>query len=153
ATACFADGGSSPMIAWSRSGANQPRYSLWNGAAWGNSAAMASVGAEARWVVLRNCPTRNETVCLTLETGSKAYVAFSNGTAFTSQTQLSANTFTDADPPLDAAYEQSSGDCLLAFWDHTKLKVGYCTYSGAALSSVQYLALPSIVDGHYLRLC
>lgn len=123
------------MVGLIRSGSNQPRTSTWSGSSWSSSAAITSVGQQANWVVMKTCPTRNETVCVTLDQDDDVNVQFHNGSSWGSVTEVCTNTTQNVYRCIDVAYEQSSGDMLLVYWRSASSRIGYRTYSGSSVSS------------------
>ncbi|MCG8406316.1 MAG: VCBS repeat-containing protein [Phycisphaerales bacterium] len=150
-----ADSTSPVMIAFSRNGSSTPRYSIWNGSAWGSILSMSSVGAEPYWVVLRDCPTRNEKACGTLDQNYDVNIQFYNGSSWSSATQVCSDADTNSKRAMDLAYEQDSGDLLLAYWQDggsNANTIGYRTYNGSTLSGENTLSLPSTSSVRFLAL-
>lgn len=146
------DSTSPVMIAFSRNGSSTPRYSIWNGSTWGSVASMSSVGAEPYWVVLRDCPTRNEKACGTLDQDYDVNIQFYNGSSWSSATQICSDADTNSKRAMDLAYEQDSGDLLLAYWQDNSNRIGYRTYNGSTLSGESTLSLPSTSSVRFLAL-
>ncbi len=136
-----ADLTSSVMIAFSQSGSNLPQFSLWDGSSWGTPADTSSVGANPHWVVLRNCPKRNETACATLDANEDVNVMFYNGSVWTAATEVCINTGQTDSRNFDMAYESRSGDLLLVYYNDTpgQKNIKYVTYDGTTLSSASDL--------------
>ncbi len=126
--------------------------SIWSGSAWADTRALPDVDAQVSWMVLRACPTRSENALLTLDHDKDVNVAFFTAGAWGSPTQVCADTAQHSERSIDAAYEQASGDALIAYWNNTPDKVGYRTWNGTTLSSEGTLALPSGTKLRYLRL-
>jgi len=148
----LADSNTPIMVVFTESGSNTPQCSTWNGSAWIGSAAMPSVGAEPYWVVLQNCPVRNETACATLDADEDVNLLFYNGSSWSSATQLCDAAGASSDRPLDLAYEQASGDLLVAYWDDGSNDVGYRTYDGSTLSGESHLTPPSSQNCMFITL-
>jgi len=110
------------------------------------------VGANAYWVILRNCPTRNETACLTFDGNNDVNVTFFNGTSWSSVTEVC----TDADDfnnrNVDIAYEQSTGDALIVYYDRAANTFRYRTYNGTTLSSASTSSRSGISGNDYISL-
>ncbi len=113
---------------------------------------MSSVSAEPNWVVLRNCPTRNEMACATFNAGNNIHVMFYNGASWTGPTQVSSNGDENDDRNVDIAYEQSSGDALIVYYDAGTTSIKYRTYDGTTLSSASTLSMSSIQGNDYISL-
>jgi hypothetical protein len=159
-TACLApasvraDLTSSVMIAFSQSGSDLPQFSIWDGSSWGSPADTSTVGANPYWVVLRNCPKRNETACATLDANEDVNVMFYNGSVWTAATEVCTITSQTDNRNFDMAYESRSGDLLLVYYDGAtgEKNLGYVTYDGASLSSESDLALSSGSQVPYVTL-
>jgi hypothetical protein len=132
------------MIAFSQSGSNLPQFSLWDGSSWGSPADTSSVGANPYWVVLRNCPTRDETACATLDADEDVNVMFYDGSAWTGATEVCTNTGQTTNRNFDMAYESRLGKLLLVYFNNApgQKKIKYVTYDGTALSSESDLLMP-----------
>lgn len=128
-----------------------PNYTLWNGSAWGTAQTMSSIG-KAHQIILRNCPTRNETACVIQIHDVGVHALFFNGTTWTLPTQLTADNGVKKQRNCAVAYEQSSGDALIAYWTKPSNKIGYRTYDGSVLSAESVLTLPTADKVHYLTL-
>jgi hypothetical protein len=141
-------------IVFSRSSDTKPYFSEWRSGTWTPSAgtALSSVGATPTWVVLRNCPTRFEAACLTLDTADDINLLFYKETSWTSATELCTNTGTSANRAMSIAYESLSGDLLIAYWDTGLNQIGYRTYNGTTLSAQANLSLPAATHTEYVAL-
>jgi len=148
----LANSSSSPMIVFSRSSSNTLYSSTWSGSAWGSVSSVASVGANAHYVVLRNCPTRNETACLAQDTNYDVNVLFHNGSSWSSPVEISSDVREPEDRNCDLAYEQSSGDCLIVYYDGSEGNFGYRTYNGTSLSSETDLTLSGLNESEMIML-
>lgn len=152
APAVLANSSSSPMIVYSVSGSNNPKYSTWNGSAWSSGTSMPAVGANPNWVLLRNCPTRNETACMTLDANADVNVMFHDGSSWSSAIVVNTEAVEPEDRNCDVAYEQSSGDALVVYYDGGEGNFGYRTYNGSSLSSESDLAMTGINENEILTL-
>ena len=117
ASPAWGNADSVPMVVFSKSGDTKPYFSEWRGGTWtpASGAAMTSVGATPDWVVVRNCPTRYETACATLDSSKRVNVMFHNGTSWTSPTQICANVGAGYQRSVSMAYESVSGNLLIAY--------------------------------------
>jgi len=137
-------GGDSTSVrtnAFSKPG-NPMRYGTWLGSSW-NVGNIGNIGGKGKWVVLRNCPTRNETVFAVLADNSDVSVAFFNGSSWGGISTICTDAGTSSTRPFSIAYEQASGAALIAYWNATQSRVGFRTSSGGGLSSESLLTLPS----------
>jgi hypothetical protein len=142
----LADSTTPVTIAFSRSGSSQPRYCTFNGSSWSASTAMPSIGGEANWVILKNCPKRNELAFAALDDQNDVNVTIFNGatSAWSTPVEVTNNTFQHADRCMALEYENVSGDFLVVYWNQTGGGyLGYRTYNGSSVSAESTLALPS----------
>jgi hypothetical protein len=143
-TAALADGNSAPMLGWHRSGSNYPYYSIWNGSSWTAAQGARSIGDEAVWLVLRNCPTRPEYVMGTLDWVRDVNVQFHTSGTWGGLTEICTDAGGWDTRAFDLVYEQTSGDLLIVYWNNTGAgSLCYRTYSGSGLSSPSALTLPN----------
>lgn len=140
------------VLVFSKSGTGAPRYALWNGSAWSSPAAMPTVGAEAYWVVTRNCPLRDETVCVTFDVSENLKAAFLRDGGWTNFTQLAQNTGQKAYRVIDAVYEQNSGRCLVVYYDDQNANMGYHLTDGGALTAKTSFSRPSSSKVNFVSL-
>lgn len=147
-----ADGNSPTMVVFGRDGNGSPAYSTFDDGSWSSPLAMPSVGAETYWVVLKNCPTRDETACATLDQDNDINVLIYDGSAWGGATEVCSDAATNSTRPFDLCYEQESGDMLLAYWDNGDEKVGFRTYGGTVLSGEGLLTMPSTADLRFVSL-
>ncbi len=143
ATPARGDATSPVMVVFSRSGSNTPFYATWNGAAWSGASALPSISTNARFVLVANCPLRNETACMTLGADDRLRVQFFNGSAWSSPTQICSNVGTDDTRACAMAYESSSGRLIMAYWVDSANKIGWRTYDGTSLSAESQFSLNS----------
>jgi hypothetical protein len=140
------------LAAFGRAGSNSPRYSTWDGSAWGGNLAMPSIGGEAKWIRMKICPTRNETTFIAEDTAKHVTVAFFNGTSWSAVSQLSSDTGGTNDRPEDIAYEQLSSDALCVYWKGTSSRFGYRTYNGSVFAPEQSLGSPFTTECDFVTL-
>lgn len=133
-------------------GTNSPRYSEWNGSTWAAPASMASVGAEPQWVVLQGGSRRRELACATLDSDNDVNVMFFQSDVWTSPVEVCSNTGQSATRVFDVAYEQQSGDALLAYVDDSENNIGFVTYDGITLSGESDLSKPNPASSPVLQL-
>lgn len=147
-----ADSSSPTMLIYAPNDSNTPAYRIWSGTAWGSPANLPSVGGFTNWVVARNCPTRNETACVTLDQNNDANVAIFNGTTWGGVTEVCSDTAESWMRSMDAAYESISGDLVIGYWNAAATKIGYRTFSGGSVSSESLLTLPANNTASWVRL-
>lgn len=149
-----ADSTSLPMVVFSKSSNNNLFYAQWNGSAWtpAGGTSCGNVGANPYWVVLRNCPKRNEMACGSLDADYDVNVLFFNGTSWSGVTEVCDAAPQNNDRCFDLAYEQQTGDCLIVYSDNGEGNIGYRTYNGASLSAEVDLSVPPPSTVEYIAL-
>lgn len=143
---------STTMVVFSVNGSNSPKYATWSGSAWSSASALPSVGGEANWVILRNCPARNEAACVTFDENNDVNVAFYNGSSWSSVTEVCTDADQNDDRNVDFAYEQTSGDGLMVYYKLASNQIVYRTYNGSTLSSETTLARSGLSGNDYVSL-
>jgi hypothetical protein len=105
------------IVAYAEGAVQTPRYRIWDGASLGSELSASSVGAQIKWVVLKENPQRDEYVMATIGTNStvKAQV-YSNGVWGNLQTIASAVSNNSA-RGVDVAFESSTGDAVVVACD------------------------------------
>lgn len=134
------------MIGYSQADSTQPRYRSWQAGAWTAEEAVPNTQVDdLPWVILRNCPTRNEWALGTINWWSEATLTFYDGSAWSDDTKLCSDIGVNDQRPFDLAYEGLSGDLLVAYWIDSganRQRIGYRTYGDGALASQRLLTLP-----------
>lgn len=146
---------SSPRIAlFSRSWETKHYYSTWSGSAWGAATQYSTGPDESIWMMAANCPTREEIAVATQDYALEVRLRFRTAGVFSSSTLCTGDSGSNySHRRFDLAYEQSSGDLLIAYYDKNNTKVGYRTASSsAAVSSQSLLTLPSSAHLRFLAL-
>lgn len=138
------------LIGYGLSAGKAPRVQAWSGTDWSMPADAQDVGDDPRWVVMQRCPTRDETALLALDRSQQLTLQVRTGAAWSDVQVLTAGTGTDGYRCMDAAYEQTSGDLLIAYREGAALR--YRTYDGATLSAEATLALPGAGQPKWIRL-
>lgn len=140
------------MTGFGRGGNNQPRYSVWNGSTWSTSQALTALGAEAKWVRMKICPTRNETSMIIESVNDNVNVMFYNGSTWSAPYLVSTDTGGTNDRPEDVGYEQLSSNALCVYWKGTVSKFGYRVYNGTGFGAEQLLTSPFTTECDFLTL-
>lgn len=128
------------------------RYSKLESGAWTASAAGSNVSAAPDWVAMAGCPTRDESIILTISSGRTARVFHHIGIYCYAATQLTASVGGTVGRPADVVYEPTTSDALVAYWIDSAGMVGWRTSSSGTLSGESQLTLPTATTVVYLRL-
>ncbi len=140
-TLATAAGAAPPTMAiWARKDTNTP-YSSAYVAGWGPRTALPAFSNNIRWVVARTCPNREELALVTLDTSKDVRLAFFRDNTWAAPTTLCTNVATVSDRCYHAAYERTSGDLLVVYWNKSAGRLGYRTASGGAISGESTIAL------------
>ncbi len=135
------------MIGYSQKDSTQPRYRFWQDGAWTAEQTVPNTQVDDfPWVILRNCPTRNEWALGTINWWSEATLTLYDGVSWTANTRLCDDVGVYDQRPFDLAYESVSGDLLVAYWIDSganRQRIGYRAFGPGLLSSQQYLVLPN----------
>lgn len=127
---------SSPRLAlMSRSFVTNHYASTWSGSAWSAPAQYNSGPDESIWMASANCNKRNEIAIGTLDYSNDVRVYFDTSAGFSTHTVCTTNTGGYAQRRFDLAYEDTSGDLLVAYWDNAAARIGYRTASSTTLSA------------------
>lgn len=149
----WADATSAPMLSWHGQPQYYPSSSIWNGGSWSGAQAAQSIDEMSAWVVLRNCPTRPEFVMGTLDYSSDVNVQSYTGGAWNSPTEICANAGGNTTRAFDLAYEQNSGDLLVAYWSSDGSgSLCYRSNYGSGFSAPGTLSLPASDRVKWVRL-
>jgi len=148
-----ADGTSTPMIGWHRSGRDYPYSAFWDGSSWTNTVSGRNFSNETVWMVLRNCPTRDEYAMGSLDWNSDVNIQFFSNGSWSGLTEVTSNAGGWGTRSFDLAYEQTSGDLLAAYWsDGWPGTLCYRASSGGGLSSERTLSLPESFRAEWVKL-
>jgi hypothetical protein len=108
-------------------------YRTWNGTAWSaqNSVSIPGSG-DPKFVKLVPKPNSNEIMLICLDSANDVSALVWNGTSFGNSLRLESSTFDSGNEQLDAAYERSSGRCMIA-WSRSGTNLpAYRIWSGSA---------------------
>lgn len=140
------------IMFYGRAGSGSIRYTQWNGTAWSASAPGSSVSAAPDWVRLAGCPTRSESMIVTIDASRVTRVFHHIGIYCYSATVLTQAAGAPGGRSMDVCYEQSSSDGFVAYWDGSASLIGARTSTNGTLSAEIRLFLPSSTAVTFLRL-
>ncbi|UCD74646.1 MAG: hypothetical protein JSV91_12760 [Phycisphaerales bacterium] len=116
-----------------------PGYSIWDGSAWSAAQSMPIIPNPGHHIRVADCPTRTETACIYQIHEYQAYFLRFDGSSWSAITEVSSDisngglSGNQKNMQLsDVAYEQTSGDGLIAYNESGNLK--YQTFTGGGLS-------------------
>ncbi len=121
----------------STGGGGTPKYRKWNEQKWSDEQSANYVGGRPNFIVTAPSPNKPEMIMGTLDDQRDINVQVWDGTAWGSVREFSANTDSAERRGFDIAYEQASGDALIAYMD-MNIDDGiprYRTWNGASWSS------------------
>ena len=149
----LAAGSTTPMICYSDSGSTGIKYRFYESGTWSNEYTGESIWNGTPWVVTRWCPTREEYTCATIDWSQRVHVRIWQSGSWLSPMLVANSCGTTVTRPIDAAYEQVSGDGLVVYWSTTSPAcLHYRTFDGTTLSSDQTLTLPGTQRVTWARL-
>ncbi|WP_406655737.1 VWA domain-containing protein [Methanolobus sp. ZRKC2] len=110
---------SSVMMAYydSNGGGSTPKYRDWDGSEWSNEQSANYVGARPRYVVMEASPVSSEMILGTSDEYRDVNLQVWGGSSWSSATQVTGNLDSYERRGFDIAYEQVSGDAIVAFMD------------------------------------
>lgn len=104
------------MACWDGGGGNEPKYRTWNGSAWSaTQTSSVSSNNSPNWIRLVPKRGSNEIVMLCLDSNSTLRASVWDGSTFGNTTTLSATVSSVSTEACDAAYDGSSGRCLVCW--------------------------------------
>ncbi len=141
-----------PLLIYGLASDNQLRYRRWTGSAWGSALTGTDVGGGPRWIVAASSPTASEILAGVLDATEDANIQFFNGLSWSGASELTAATVQVSERAFDAAYEQVSGDVLMAYRSSGGNALRYRTRTGSGLSSESSFTLPATGGLRWIRL-
>ena len=143
----------STMIVYGEQSQAYCRYRTLSGSSWSNEQSAQDVGTSPKWFIARSCPTRTEVAVTTLNNANDIYLQFWTGSAWTSATLLTTSAGISSERPYDLAYEQSSGDLLIAYRAASGSTLRYRTASSSgSVSAESTLTLPTSGNVKWVKL-
>lgn len=139
------------MAVFSRSYVTDHFSSTWSGTAFGTATQYNTGPDESIWMAAANCPTRDEFAVATLDYSNDVRLYFRTSSGFSSHTVCTTNTGGYGQRRFDLAYERSSGELLIAYWNAATSNIGYRTYNGTTVSSQSTYSIGS-TDCRFLSL-
>lgn len=140
------------MLVYGVAGENVPRSRLLVSGAWSSEQRGNDIGGEPRWVVAAQCPTRDERAICIVDSAQDLNIQFYASGAWSSVTELTTATVQISERPFDVAYEQNSGDLLIAYRASATDNLYYRTYNGTTISTEANYALSVTDDLRFVRL-
>lgn len=151
--ATIADGTTSGRRAVYSQWPNQtPQVRIWNGAGWGSATSTMGFGGKQYWALIRRCPIRQEVTIFCSTQGNNAVAAVESNGTWGNLVTASADCGTINTRPLALAYEQVSGNCVLAYRSGNSPTIHYRTWNGAAWSSDNTTSSPLTGNPTFIKL-
>lgn len=127
-------------------------YRTWNGSSWSAEQSVSLPGTDKpKFIRLVQKPGSDEIMCLVLDNNEDLSALVWNGSAIVGTTLLDGNTATNNTEHIDAAYEWSTGRCMVAWCNQGSSPPTYRLWTGAAWLSAA--ALPNVSGkSRWLRL-
>jgi hypothetical protein len=136
------------LVAYRSGSAVAPKYRTWNGSAWSaEQTGISPLAASPQWIKLVPKPGSDEIMLLIQDTAGGAAAVVWNGTAFGNAIMLESAIPQPLDEAIDAAYEQGTGRCLVAWCQNSNPQPQYRIWDGSSWSVAS--AAPSIGNVPY----
>ncbi len=136
-------GNTNAMVVYGYKDNAQPYCRTWQGDSWSSSQLAGDIGAtEPKWILNGYCPTRTEVAVCTLDNAEDVNLQFYDGSSWSTVTELTSATVQNSERCIGMAYEQLSGDLLIAYRSSGSTELRFRTYNGVALSNESSLTLP-----------
>jgi hypothetical protein len=141
------------MIVYGEQNQDYCRYRTLSGSSWSDEQSATNVGNNPKWYVAKSCPTRTEVAVCTLNNNDDIYLQFWTGSAWTGVTMLTDNAGSSVERTYDIAYEQSSGDLLIAYRATSDATLHYRTATSSSNLSAQLsVGLPTTGNIKWVKL-
>ncbi len=115
---------------------NVPRQRVWDGSSWSSETSSLDVGSTPRWIISNRCPVRNETIVAVSDSSEDLNLLVHDGTSWAHQLQATDKLKTSTERAFGFAYEQTSGDALVAYRiQNDDSTLYYRTWNGTSWSS------------------
>ncbi|MCB9857453.1 MAG: VCBS repeat-containing protein [Phycisphaerales bacterium] len=147
-----ANSSSTPLLVWAQDSKSTPEYSTWSGTSWSGVSNSVDVGCSITFISGANCPTRDEIGFIALDWCNDLNLFGRIGTTWTPAFELTDNGGGTGSRMFDLAYEQSSGDALIVYWEKNDNKLYYRTSNGASLSGESVVSNLVSGDVRWVRL-
>ncbi len=92
-----------------------PQFRIWGGSTWGAATNTVDLGGKQYWALIRRCPIRQEVTTFCSTQGNNGVAAVETGSTWGNKVTASADLGTVNERPFGLAYEQLSGNCMLAY--------------------------------------
>lgn len=148
----FADTDSIPHVVWGPSGATTPKYSSWSGSAWSSGANTIDIGGAVVWIAGANCPTRDEFGFIASDLNSDINAYGRWGSTWTPTLEITSDCGGTSTRMFDFAYEQTSGDALIVYWDQSASRLYYRTSNGYSMSGASTVSTTKLTQVKWVRL-
>ena len=97
--------------------ASVPRYRQRDGSGWSDETDANNVGGTIRWITMQSCPTRDEIIMGTVDSSYDVNVQVGDGSTWSAPQQFTGSLDSYTCRGFDIAYEQVSGDAMVAYVD------------------------------------
>lgn len=141
------------LIVYRSGGADRVAYyRTWNGVSWSAEQSVSLPGSDRpKFIRLVARPGSDEIMCLVLDNKKDLSALVWNGSAFVSTLLLDGNTATNSTEHIDAAYESTTGRCLVAWCNQGSSPPTHRMWTGSAW--LNEVAMPNVSGkSRWLRL-
>lgn len=144
--------GGAMLVYGTRTNIGTPRYRLWLGTNWSGASNALSVGSKyLNWVVVKACPTRDEYIAATIDTGKVVKAQVYSGGSWGNLQTITTNVSSAAYRGVDVAYQSISGEAMVVAANSTTSCTSY-VWDGAAWNGPSNVSLARTNIAHWVRL-
>ncbi len=108
---------SAAFIAYAEGAVQTPRYRIWNGTSLGSELSAQSVGAQIKWIVLKENPQRDEYVLATIGTNGAVKAQVYKNSAWGNLQTIANSVSNTSARGVDVVFEETTGDAVVAACD------------------------------------
>ena len=143
---------SASLVVYGANPSTTPQTRSWTGSAWSSPVSTLNIGGQPRWINIATCPTRNEALFVASDWFKDVNAMVYNGSTWGNLIELCTDMGTRSDRPLAAAYEQLSGDAIVAFRKGHSDDIYYRIWNGTSWGSEQSTTTMSGDQPRFIRM-
>jgi hypothetical protein len=131
------------LLTYGEGGVVEPRFrTLAEGSEWSSESSALPAYGDARWVVLRACPSRQEAILGVLDANYDLTVQVWNGAGWSGLTRMVNNSASGDARFFDIAYESESGDAIVVYGSSGGRSPCFRKWDGKSWSEEEIVNLP-----------
>ncbi len=131
------------LLSYGEWGVIEPRFrTMAEGSGWSNESSALPAYGDARWVVLKACPNREEAILGVLGANYDLTVQVWNGVGWSGFVRMINNSACGNSRFFDIAYESQSGDAIVVYGSSRGLSPCFRKWDGKSWSDEEVVSLP-----------